>query len=298
VSEQYIGNDLTELIKHLGKEQRNRWTVSCEGLITSVDPKTYMAKVMLMPWEIETGWLPIGTIAVGPQWGVFHLPPDNTEVLVTFVGGNVDNGRILLCYGNHVDAPPDGIVQGEIVLKHSSGSLLHFKQNGDVNLVVAGDLNAVVQGDTNISALGDLTSVVQGDATITAQGDCTAIAQGDLTLSAGGNTSVSASGPVALSSAAGIELNGPVTFTVPSGGTATFAIDGNLSATITGALAASVTGNATISSSGSAAITGSHVTVSGSTVAIGNGTSIDGYSFIGHTHTGVTPGSGSTGPVA
>ena len=94
MANQYVGNNLIELVKHLGEAQMSRQMTSCEGLITSVDQTTYMAKVMLMPWEIETGWLPIGTIAAGPGWGFFHLPPDNTEVTVDFIGGDPDNGRI------------------------------------------------------------------------------------------------------------------------------------------------------------------------------------------------------------
>jgi phage baseplate assembly protein V len=194
---QYIGADLVELVKHLGKEQRNRWMVSCEGQITSVDPQTYMAKVMLEPWGIETGWLPLGTMSAGNGWGLFHLPPDETEVVVDFIGGDVNNGRVRCVFHNDTDAPIAGLVQGEILLKHSSGSLLHFDADGNVNLVVANDLNAVVQGDTQISALGDITVVAQGDATITAQGDCTAAVEGDATIGAGGSVSI-AGGDVAV----------------------------------------------------------------------------------------------------
>lgn len=160
----FVGNDLFQLIKHVAKEQSDRDMLTCGGYITSVDPKRYEAKVLLMPWEIETNWIPLPTIAVGPEWGWFHLPPDNTECLVEFAHGHVDSGRIVCYYTpiNDVDKPPAGLKPGEFLLKHASGSLLHFDEGGNVALTTQKDLTLDVQGDLN--------ATVQGDASITASG--------------------------------------------------------------------------------------------------------------------------------
>lgn len=301
---QYIGNDLVELVKHLGKEQRNRWMVSCEGLITSVDPQTYMAKVMLEPWGVETGWLPIAAVGAGNGWGVFHLPPNNTEVIVDFVGGAVDNGRIRGCFHNASDAPPDGLQQGEFLLKHESGSMLHFDTDGNVNVLVSKDLTAIVQGDTNISALGDLTAAIQGDATITAQGEGTIAVQGDATIGAGGTMSITASESVTLSSVGGVNINGPATFTVPPGESMQMTIGGDANVNVTGSMSSIVEGDMSATVSGTASIsgntmslTGSSISIEGGTVGLGSDTTIDGFSFRNHTHSGVTTGGGATGPV-
>ena len=169
MANQYVGNNLIELVKHLGEAQMSRQMTSCEGLITSVDQTTYMAKVMLMPWEIETGWLPIGTIAAGPGWGFFHLPPDNTEVTVDFIGGDPDNGRIRCCYSNDIDAPPTDLEQNEYLLIHESGSKLYFDADGNVTLVAAGTLTVQSEGDLTVQGSGDVTvtgaSVTLGDET-------------------------------------------------------------------------------------------------------------------------------------
>ncbi len=242
MSRQYIGQDPIELFKHLADQQAKRQMFSCEGLITSVDEKTYMAKVMLQPWGIETGWLPIGTLAAGPNWGIFHLPPDDTEVTVDFIGGSIDNGRIRCCYTNDTDVPTAGVKQGEILIQHASGSLLHFDTDGNVNLVTAKDLTATIQGDVVLSALGDVTAIVQGDTTIGAQGDLTAAVQGDATIGAQGG--------VGLTSAASVSIRG----------------------------------------AGS-------VRVEGGAVSLGPSTTIDGKVFLAHTHAGVEPGGGTSGPV-
>lgn len=186
MSEQYIGNDLVELVKHLGKRQVDAKLISCEGLISSVDQKAYVAKVRLMPWDIETGWLPIGTLAAGNGWGIFHLPPDDTEVTVDFINGDVNNGRIRCCYSNRLDPPPQDLEQGEFLVRHMDGSFLRFRNGGDVEMHVHGNLSATVEGDASITGQGDMSATIQGDlrlsgASITLEGPTTV--EGPLTVS-------------------------------------------------------------------------------------------------------------------
>lgn len=290
---QYIGYDMIEMIKHKAAEQAGQQIVLCEALVKSVDPNKYMAKVEFQPYGLTSGWLPIGSIAAGPGWGFFHLPPLDTLVTVGFLGGDINNGRVMFAYSNGTDIPPAGIKQGEFLLQHTSGSLLHFDVDGNVNMVTSGDLTATVQGDVQISSQGDLTAIINGDCTIGAQGDLDAIVQGDITLGAVGYTDISSGVAVTLSAPI-INLDGSVTFNVPTGGSESDLVmnlaGGNLVANVTGALTANVSGNADISASGT-------TTLSGSAVTIGNPTSIDGYDFRSHTHSGVSEGLGSTGPV-
>jgi phage baseplate assembly protein V len=55
-------------------------------------------------------------------------------------------------------------------------------------------------------------------------------------------------------------------------------------------------GNVTINN-GNTTINGGDITLTGGNVSIGPNTTIDGKPFLTHTHSGVTPGGGSTGPV-
>ena len=70
-----LGADPIELIKYLASQQVRQIHVSSIGEITSVDPASYTAKVMLYPGGAETGWLPICTPYGGPGWGFAALPP-------------------------------------------------------------------------------------------------------------------------------------------------------------------------------------------------------------------------------
>jgi hypothetical protein len=261
---QYIGQDLHELIKHMAQAQNND-TVTATGLITSVDQASYMAKVMLMPWGVETGWLPIGTIAVGNGWGFFHLPLTNTECTVSFQGGSVDNGRILHVNSNAMDAPPTGLVQGEFLLQHQSGSLIHFDNDGNVNIVTSADLTATVGGDVVLSAQGDVTAVVSGDLTAGVQGDTTLTTSGDITAAAIGDIDCTAVGDASLT---------------------------GTNVTVTAATGVEITGAAFVAITSPA-----EVTITGANVSLGASTTIDGVEFLTHTHEGVETGIGVSGPV-
>jgi phage gp45-like len=88
----YVGQDATEVIKHFGQQQVSEMMLASDGYITSLDTDNKLAKVMLQPLGIETGWLPIGFI-----YGIQSLPPEGTGVVVIFEMGNVNVGRILVC---------------------------------------------------------------------------------------------------------------------------------------------------------------------------------------------------------
>lgn len=294
MSDHYLGNDLTEIIKEMAGRQSGQRMLTCEGVITSVDQQKYVAKVMLMPWEIETGWLPIGSIAAGDGWGFFHVPPDGTLVTVDFLDGDIHSGRIRSCYTNDsTDKPPEGLVQGEFLLKHASGSLLRFTKDGDVVLTAARDLVVNAARDVTLTAEGDVTASVAGALAVTAEGAVNVTgeavtveaASGDVLID-GGN--ITLDGDVTLSQAGGsVTINGDLTATVDS-----------LTATVAGAAeieAASVS----VVSAGGISVDGGSVSVSGGVVNIHGSaqTIIDGQDFMFHVHSGVTPGVGTSGGV-
>ncbi len=157
----YIGKDALELIKHAGRQQAEQLMVASTGWITSVDPVKYMAKVMLEPLGVETGWLPIGTLYAGNGFGLVALPDDGTEVTVIFEMGNVNVGKILLFNFNDTDAPPSGLQPGEAWLVHKSGSALKFHADGSVDLNPVTTLN-LAGGGEGVARVGDTVQVNVG----------------------------------------------------------------------------------------------------------------------------------------
>ena len=157
----YIGQDATEVIKHFGQQQVAGIISASDGTITSVDPDKYMAKVMLEPSGIETGWLQIGTSYAGSGFGLWALPSIGTEVLVVFEHGSLNAGKIVLSNWNDTDAPPSGLQPGQVVLIHSTGSLLKFDTDGSVSLTPATVLKLAGDGPA-IARAGDTVQVNVG----------------------------------------------------------------------------------------------------------------------------------------
>ena len=150
----YIGQDLLELFKHIAQKYGLQIMTASAGLVTSVDPVKVMAKVMLEPLGVETGWLPIGSVYAGAGFGLLALPDLSTEVTVVFEMGDLNVGRVILCNWNDTDAPPGGLSPGEVLLLHKTGSLMRFNNDGSVEL----DPNTVLKlagGGAAIARVGD-----------------------------------------------------------------------------------------------------------------------------------------------
>ncbi|MBR0693686.1 hypothetical protein [Bradyrhizobium lablabi] len=91
------------------------------AVVTSYDPEKYLAKVMFMPEQQESGWLPIETGHIGNSYGVaIGLQPGDgknsgDQVIVRFQEGDLESGKIVQRVHSDDEKPP--VVQsGEIVI--------------------------------------------------------------------------------------------------------------------------------------------------------------------------------------
>jgi phage baseplate assembly protein gpV len=120
------------------------------GVVASVDPARYAARVTLQPENVMTGWLPVLSAWVGAGWGMACPPSPGDQVLVLAQEGDADNGvivgRSFSDTARGPAAPP-----GELWLVHGSGSYLRLQNDGTVR--VQGDLH--ITG--NIFASGDVS---------------------------------------------------------------------------------------------------------------------------------------------
>lgn len=112
------------------------------GIITSVDPSAYAARVVLQPEGVLTGWLPILSPWVGRGWGFVALPSPGDQVLVIPQEGDAEHGVVIGSSYSSTNRPPTA-QPGELRIVHSSGSSLVFANDGTVRL--EGDLQ--VTGD-------------------------------------------------------------------------------------------------------------------------------------------------------
>lgn len=102
------------------------------GTISGYDASNYLAKVLLQPDGFETGWLPIGAMAVGNGWGIQVGPSIGDLVEVEFQEGEIDSGLITLRYFNDA-ARPNAVPSGEFWLVHKSGSFIKFLSDGSIS---------------------------------------------------------------------------------------------------------------------------------------------------------------------
>ena len=112
------------------------------GTVTSSDPRTATAKVLLQPEGVLTGWLPVLTQWAGSGWGMACPPSPGDQVLIIPQEGDAQHGLIVgRLYSNSIRPPQ--VAPGEIILSHRSGCSLRLLNSGIV--VVEGDLH--VAGD-------------------------------------------------------------------------------------------------------------------------------------------------------
>ncbi|HTJ88870.1 MAG TPA: baseplate assembly protein [Acidocella sp.] len=127
------------------------------GLVSSFNPQTYCAKVLIQPENTLTGWLPILSFWVGPGWGCVAPLPLGVQVLVLPDRNDAQQGVISGVLYSDVDTPPNSAAAGEILLLHQSGSFVTLKNDGSVDINAPAGLN--------------ITGNVKVTGTITASGD-------------------------------------------------------------------------------------------------------------------------------
>jgi phage baseplate assembly protein gpV len=121
------------------------------GLVSSFDPATYAARVLIQPENVLSGWLPILSAWVGAGWGMAAPLTPGAQVLVIAQEGDAEQGVIIGSVWSAVDQPL-GAPAGELWLQHESGSYLILLNDGPSvlkaevvnitgNLMVSGDIS-------------------------------------------------------------------------------------------------------------------------------------------------------------
>ena len=128
------------------------------GIVTSVDPARYAARVTLQPEGVLTGWLPVLTPWAGNGWGIASLPQPGTQVLVLAQEGDAEHG-VVAGQAFSDSAQPPNAPNGELWLVHKSGSSFKLANDGQIhingNVIVTGTLSAT----SILDATGALNSL-------------------------------------------------------------------------------------------------------------------------------------------
>lgn len=103
------------------------------GLVSSFDPATYSAKIMIQPENVLSGWLPVLSHWAGNGWGLAAPLPPGTQVVVLAQEGDAEQGVIAGAVWSDVDKPL-GTPAGELWLRHQTGSFVKLLNDGSIEM--------------------------------------------------------------------------------------------------------------------------------------------------------------------
>ncbi|MDE8344807.1 MAG: phage baseplate assembly protein V [Acidocella sp.] len=121
------------------------------GLVTSFDPSSYAARVLIQPENVLSGWLPVMSAWVGPGWGMAAPVVPGAQVVVLAQEGDAEQGVVIGAVWSAVDQPM-AAPAGEVWLQHQTGSYFKLHNDGTItlqaqtvniagNLMVSGDIS-------------------------------------------------------------------------------------------------------------------------------------------------------------
>ena len=161
-----MSDKMQNIMRREGERAASKRALSRMATVTSYDPGSYAAKVLIQPEGYETGFLPIATPWVGNGWGMFCPPTPGDVVDVHFQeGGKLAAYVSLRFYGNA--AQPQSVPSGEFWLVHQSGSVAKLTNDGKVTLEDSSGSFLTLNADGTATLKANLT--VQGN--IVATGD-------------------------------------------------------------------------------------------------------------------------------
>lgn len=208
--------------------------VERHGIVTSYDPKTYLAKVTFQPEGQESGWLPIETGHVGDNFGfAIGLTPGDgkktgDQVIVRYQEGDIESGKVVQRVHSDQDKPPhvesgeavfwtrfkkSGTGQGGLgddttesqsggdVLEEGAqagtGQQIFFKKDGSITWTDGNGATQVFDGKGNcVLTCNDMTHNVNGNRVVNIKGADTETIGGDKTEAFGGAKNETVAGDI------------------------------------------------------------------------------------------------------
>lgn len=149
-------NDWFEQIKYYVHSAIDQKISVVEGLVTSRQLNPPSVKVMIQPYNIETGWIRIGVPYGGNGFGFLAIPPEGQAVKVLFDMGDKSSSVVVCDLYNNIDVPPTLNNIDDVVFQHKSGANLYFTSNGQVEVNSANGQSIVFNGGAEgVARVGD-----------------------------------------------------------------------------------------------------------------------------------------------
>ncbi len=127
------------------------------GVVSSVDPSTYTARVLLQPEGVLSGWLPIAATWVGAGWGMVAPPSPGQQVVVLAQEGQAEHGIVVGGLFS-LSAQPPPAPSGELWLVHQTGSFFKLHNDGSIEgKATVWNLTGLIQLTGSLVASGDVS---------------------------------------------------------------------------------------------------------------------------------------------
>lgn len=148
------------------------------GTVQSVDPTHHLAKVLVQPDSVLSGWLPILAMGAGSGWGVVCPPAIGAQVLLVPLDGDHENLAVLPGAWSIASMPPAPAIlpgggaapvrPGELAFVSSSGTYIRLNQDGSLTIVSNSNVTIQSAGDVTLDGAG---AIALSAPTITGVGD-------------------------------------------------------------------------------------------------------------------------------
>lgn len=138
---------LINQIKQLANFEQNKYSYLQPCIIKHYDAKLYRVKVQLVPEETETGWIPLTT------WGEIIPPKIDTQALIIFLGGDINNAIVVGKIFSQLDPPPqDSSVTnpGSFLYRSRNGAEIKITNDGQLEVNAVDGQNVKVNSTTNV----------------------------------------------------------------------------------------------------------------------------------------------------
>lgn len=140
------------------------------GTVQSFDPARMLARVLIEPEGLLSGWIPVLTPMAAAGHGVLAAPEIGAQVVVLPVDGSAQSFVVLGAHFSVPDPPPAGYAVGDILLITNGGGSVHVTAAGAITVAAPGGAQIALATNGTITVTGNVTVngalTVSQDATI------------------------------------------------------------------------------------------------------------------------------------
>ena len=166
---------LENIIRRVASEVMGQISHPTTLVATAYDPDKHAVKGMLVPDEVESGWIPLAALHAGDGFGIVVGPNvgsadklDGDVFTIHFVNGDPNTPVAQMKHFSQADNPPR-VESGEIALKHQTGGAFFLAKDGSASWTHkdGGSINFDADGKVTVKSNNKAVTVDAGSGGLT-----------------------------------------------------------------------------------------------------------------------------------